>query len=317
MPHSIRNIQSPYVEADFWTQHNSGNPRMCLMVKVTPNEFWVNTDPLGFTSNTRDMTMPGHAGVTFKSAPGMSPTTIEQSLDLATNLELMGIYRAGSFSEAEVMAGKWDFARIEVFTVCWNNVNLGEFVHHDGLTGEFKDYQSHFAVETRGKLSLLVNQVGVETSKRCRVKEFRDAECKHSASQVTIEGTAYNIEQTLTVASVANDGFVLVFTKLAGTANDVPDGFFAPSGKITANTTAVDLGEISREVTASDTEATTITVALRRKFPFTVNIGDTFDLVAGCDHTVDDCKLYGNIINGRFEPYIPNIEQANKIRRAG
>lgn len=313
--HTIRNKQGGHTDADFWTQYGSVNPRQCLMLKITPKDDWaVSNDAVGFTSNSRDMTLPGHAGITFKSTPGISPTLIEQALDSATNVELMGIYRSLSLDQAEVLAGKWDYARCELFVVCWDDTDLGEFLVHDGFTGEFKDYQSYFVTETRGKMAKLSNEVGIATAKRCRVKEFRDAECGHTAAQVTISGTAYNIEQTLTVASITND-FTIVFTKLAGTANDVPANFFA-SGKITANTTTIDLGQISREIYQSAT-ATNITITLRRKFPFTVSIGDTFDLVAGCNRTVEDCMKYSNIINFRGEPYIPGIESANRVNSVG
>lgn len=320
--HTPRNIQSPYVAADFWTQWSSVNPRMVLCIKVTPR---VGT-AVGFTSNTRNMTLPGHVGITFKATPAITPTVVESALDEATNLELTGLYNSDSFDQTELMAGKWNFAEVEVFSVSWDNVNLGEFLHFKGNTGEIKDYQTYFTAEARGKLSRLSNDVNIVTSRFCRVKEFRDSQCGHVASTVTVSGTAYNVTQssvTGTPFSVGDQHFGAIFDTSTWAGNDPTSPNLAAfmlrysNGKITA--TSGDNTGVSREI-AVMTEATGghpyVNITTKRPFPFAIDASTTFDLVMGCNRTIEDCIIYGNIVNRRAEDYIPGIEAANRITSA-
>lgn len=315
MPHETRNHQGSNTDADFWANYSSATPRLATMVKITAREEF-GGDVLGFTSNTRNMTLPGHAGVTFKSAPGIMPDTVEIALDEPVNLEMLGIYTA-DFPRNEVIAGKWNFARVEIFVVCWDDTDLGEWLVCETLTGEIKDYQTHFNTELRGKLSLLSNETGIITQSLCRVRRFGDADCKKNLNTtVTIDGTAYNITQTPVTVSAFDTAnpYQIVFTKLAGTANDPPDDFFR-NGEIIA-LGATDNGELSREIKSSDTQASNIVVNLKRKFPFAVEVGHTFTLIAGCDRTIENCMLYANIINRRAEDWLPGDEAVNRIQSA-
>ena len=313
--HVPRNIQSGYVAADFWAQHDSTTPRMALFVLVTPRaEFGGSSAAIGFTSNTRDMVLPGHSGIIFKSSPAITPTVIESSLDDAANMEITGVYNSDSFLHSDVMAGKWDFAEIEVFTACWDNLDLGEFVRFTGNTGEFKDYQTYFTVECRGFLARLSNDTNKITSALCRCVRFGDDECKKDLDDtVSIDGTDYNITQTLTVASVVSV-YQIVFTKLSGDANNVPDNFFA-DGEITALGSTAN-GSLKREMLSSDTQSSTIVVNLKRRFPFAVSVGQQFTLVAGCDRTLESCVQFENVINRRAEDFVPGIEASNRVGSA-
>ena len=139
--HTPRNIQAPYVANDFWNQWSSVNPRMALFIKVTPSENpYDPRDPIGFTSNSRDMVLPAHPDIVFKSTVGVTPSIVEHKLNDSGTLELTGIYREGIFERRDILAGRWDFASIEVFSACWDNLNLGELVHFRGNLGEFRDF---------------------------------------------------------------------------------------------------------------------------------------------------------------------------------
>jgi uncharacterized phage protein (TIGR02218 family) len=47
-------------------------------------------------------------------------------------------------------------------------------------------------------------------------------------------------------------------------------------------------------------------VALALPMPRTVQVGDTLDIVAGCDKRHDTCKVkFSNIVNRRAEDFIP------------
>lgn len=316
--HEIRNVQSPFTESDFWQKWSSVNPRMTLCVKVTPKSFWSGVSPLGFTSNTRNMTLPGHPGITFQSSPGITPSTVEHSLGEAGNLEMTGIYQSSAFTREDVLAGKWNFASVEVFNVCWDNVNLGEFVQFTGNAGELKDYENYFTAEGLGHIGRLTNDVHKVTQRSCRIREFRNAECGHTASTVTIDGTAYNVTQTGVAGSPGSTIQSLIFDTSTWAGNNPPpcvqgNDLFA-NGKITCKSGANN--GVSREITAAR-EATGgfpyISIFVKRNFPFEITGEETFDLVAGCTRTLEDCRKFGNTINFRGEAFVPGIESANRI----
>lgn len=321
--HSPRNIQTPYTADDFWNNWNSVNPKIALFILVTPKTFWSGVAPVGFTSNTRDMTLPGHPGIVFKSSPAITPTAVEQILDEPENLEMTGIYQTGVFERRDVLAGKWNFATVEVFSASWGNVNLGELVHFSGNTGEVKDYQRYFTTEARGQLSRLSNDVGKVSSRQCRAKEFRDDECKHSSPTVTIGSHEYDIEQANVagVRGIAADSVVfdlsLFAGELPGNYDDLEEYVLLfVNGKITC-VTGENAG-VSREIAAAIPEGgfPSMALYLKRLFPYPIQIGDTFNIVMGCRHILEDCVKYENAVNGRFEAFIPGIESANRIGSA-
>ena len=44
--------------------------------------------------------------------------------------------------------------------------------------------------------------------------------------------------------------------------------------------------------------------------PFTVNTGDNYSMIAGCDKTFETCKTkFSNTINFRGEPYVPGTDR--------
>ena len=71
---------------------------------------------------------------------------------------------------------------------------------------------------------------------------------------------------------------------------------------------------IIREVLYNDDgSAGKIRFSVKRAFPFPIEVGDGFDLKAGCNRTLEDCKKYGNVINFRGEPFIPGFEAMNRV----
>lgn len=310
MPNVIRNIQSGYDADDFWTNYGSSTPRVCVLVKVIPLDRWGGeSNALGFTSNTRNMTMPEHS-IVFKSKVGISPSNIEITLNEATNLEFSGLYQDDAFTREDVLAGKWNGARVEIMVVCWDNVNLGEWLVASLSLGEFKDYESAFTVEARGDLSLLANQPNFVTSKLCRRREFGNATANGCGvdleGTITVEGDDFDLTTVMTVSAVVSDTEI----HFSGSP-DFPSWFFT-SGKMQG--TGGANGEVSREIESATASSGTLTVFLKRKFPFPVVVGQTYTMVAGCDRTRTACVRWGNVVNAWFENDIPGIEKLSVVR---
>lgn len=318
--HEIRNKQGGNTDDDFWTQYGSVNPRMCLCVKITSRpEF--GSDVVAFTSNTRDLTLPGHSGVTFRSTPGIVSTDVESALDEATNLEMTGIYNSDSFEQYEVLARKWDFAEVELFTVCWGDTDLGEFVNFAGNLGEFKDRQIYFTAEGRGPIAQLSNDVNKVTARLCRCKRFGDDECQRDLNDpVEIDGQDIDIIHTSTIdgqagSSILNIASATLDADFLTLDPEFQLGFFR-HGAIEI-TSGINTG-VEREISWNSVVIGPgyIQVFLKRPFPFPFSGGETVQLTAGCDRTIEMCILYENIINRRAEDYTPGIEAANRVPSA-
>ena len=53
---------------------------------------------------------------------------------------------------------------------------------------------------------------------------------------------------------------------------------------------------------------------LKFKFPFNINVGDKFEITAGCDKEFSTCcSKFNNAINFRGEPNIPRNEKILKF----
>lgn len=317
--HTIRNKQGGNTDNDFWAQWSSVNPRMALFIKVIPASETLNISTIGFTSNSRDMTLPGHGALVFKSVVGITPSVVEQKLNEAANMELQGIYADGIFEREQVVNGLWDYAKIEVFSACWDDPDLGELVHFSGTLGDFKDYQLSFTAEARGLISRLSSDAGVVTTRYCRVREFGDAQCGFSDTTLTIDGDPYSIQAVITQARV--DGTsrrtLVVDSSLPGVYIPVDGGDPAPTGFFNNGlmTGTGDNVGVVREILSYENDGGLLTFKLKRPFPIEINDPLDFGFIvkAGCNRTLENCRKYNNVINFRGEPFIPGFEAMNRI----
>src|SRR5437899_10458628 len=80
----------------------------CTCWKVT----LTNSTVLGFTDHDRALTV---AGVTYESMTGYYRTDIAGADDLSVdNLEVQGMLKSLTITDADLHAGIWDFAAIEI-----------------------------------------------------------------------------------------------------------------------------------------------------------------------------------------------------------
>lgn len=315
--HTPRNIQAPNTATDFWNRWSSVNPRMALFIKITPqDEFRKNTerDPIGLTSNTRDMELPGHPSVVFKSAAGMIPSEMAQSFGEASTMEFQGLYSDGIFSAEDILNGSFIDAFVEIFASPWDNPNLGELVFFTGHLGDLEHYGTYFKGEIRGLSAKLSQETGPVTSRNCRVA-FRSTACGHTASTVTIGGNTFNIQYSGTLGGnvIQSTRSFLTVSLTPWPDPIIPQNFFQ-NGKVTIN-------GVTRQIASSTSFAedaipepeVPLILTLKRPFPFTPELGDAVTIIAGCNKRVEDCRKFNNIVNFRGEPYVPGIEVINKV----
>src|SRR5574337_1440406 len=84
----------------------------------------------GFTSVDQDIVF---AGVTYLAATGFTPSAMQSKADLSVaNLEVTGMLDAASITEADLLAGRWDGAAVEIFEVNYRDLTMGRMILRTG-----------------------------------------------------------------------------------------------------------------------------------------------------------------------------------------
>lgn len=74
---------------------------------------------LAFTDHDQDLTVSGQL---YKAAVGYVPSAIQNTTELSPdNMDVTGIIDDAGIKEADLRAGKYDYARVKIFTVDWTN----------------------------------------------------------------------------------------------------------------------------------------------------------------------------------------------------
>ena len=235
----------------------------------------------GFTSHDSDIT---YLGLTYKANTGFTPSAAATSSGLAVDdLEIEGALSAQAIEQAEILAGIWDGAEVWVYQVNYEDLTAGAIVVRRGWIGEISSGTISFKAELRGLTQKLAQQIGQNYSPICRAN-FGDSRCKLDLDNYKVTGA---------LTSVTNEH------QFADTARTEATDYFN-LGLITF-TTGANAG-LSREIKSF--AATVLFCEL--PFPFTVSIGDQYELWRGCDKAFNTCKnTFNNIVNFRGEPYIP------------
>lgn len=235
----------------------------------------------GFTSHDADIE---YLGLTYKANTGFMPSAAATSSGLAVDdLEIEGTLSAQAVEQAEILAGIWDGAEVWVYQVNYEDLTAGAIVIRRGWIGEIRSGTVSFTAEMRGLTQKLAQQIGQNYSPLCRAN-FGDSRCKKDLDDYKVTGT---------LTMVTNEH------EFADTSRTEATNYFN-LGLLTF-TTGLNAG-LSREVKSFD--ATVIFCEL--PFPFTVSVGDQYEMWRGCDKSFATCKnTYNNLINFRGEPYIP------------
>jgi len=241
---------------------------------------------LGFTEHDADIIVDG---VTYKAASGFTPSAIQSTSSLSVdNLDIEGMLDASSITEADIMAGRYDFAEIEIFIVNYDDISMGKLKLRRGWLGEVALAKQQFIAEVRGLTQRLSQTIGELFSPSCRAS-FGDLRCKINPANYTVSGTITAVssnqqftDSERTESSGLYDFGKITFTSGANNGLSMEIKEFLSGGKL----------------------------ALMLPMPYNVNVGDNYTMMQGCDKTLSTCaNQYNNVINFRGEPFVPGIDK--------
>ncbi|MEO0730045.1 MAG: DUF2163 domain-containing protein [Pseudomonadota bacterium] len=244
----------------------------------------------GFTDHDRDLEFDG---TTFEADTGMTAGELKSSLGLSVdNVEVDGAMTSDQLSDADLSAGLFDNASIEVFRVNWTDVNQ-RLLMRSGSLGEVRRADNAFTVEVRGLAHHLQQPRGRLYQYTCDAV-LGDAKC------------GINLSQAPFAASVTVDAIRDAHTVSVVGAETYADGWFARG---MATVTSGDASGTRHEIKVHRSTAAGTDITFWSEPVTPLSVGDTVNLTAGCDKHLETCKSkFANADNFRGFPYIPGSD---------
>lgn len=243
---------------------------------------------LGFTDHDRDLAFEG---IDFRARTGMTARALVQATGLSVdNTEAAGALSDAGLTEADILAGRYDGARLTIWEVDWAAPADRRMLFRGSL-GEITRAGGAFKAELRGLSEALSHGGGRVFGAVCPAV-LGDGACGFDLSL-----PGFSVEAAL--LAVDEGGAVLDLPLL----EDFELGWFAQGRVVVLDGPAEGMvGFIRREERAG---------GLRRLILWAApgiapRPGDRLRLEAGCDKRFETCRLkFANQVNFRGFPHVP------------
>ncbi len=240
---------------------------------------------MGFTDHDKDIIFES---VTYKAASGFNATGVQYKADFSVdNLDIEGMLTSDDIKEADILAGKYDYAEVHIFIVNFENLAHEDLFVKRGWLGEVRVKRSQFVAELRGLSQKLSQTIGRQFLPACDAI-LGDTRCGVNLASFTF---------TSSITSVTDR------SRFKATGLAQADNYFT-GGEIQF-TSGLNNG-LKMEIK----EYLSKEIALVLPMPNTISVGNTFSIKAGCDKTHETCKAkFSNLINFRGFPNIPGMDK--------
>jgi len=257
---------------------------LCNAWRVTRRDGVV----MGFTDHDRDLSF---GGLAYLAASGFEASETEDGNGLsAEGGDVSGGFSADAIRAEDLSAGRYDGAKVEVFTVNWQDPSQRLLLRTAEL-GEVRREGGLFRVELRRLTHRLDQMRGRIYARQCDAV-FGDARCGISLAAYKAIATVTAVRDDMHVEVSGLSGFaerffrygVLSFTSGAakGLSADVED---------------------HRRLEGADELTLWLPMAAE------IAVGDTLEVTAGCDKRFSTCKAkFGNGLNFQGFPHIPGSD---------
>ncbi len=256
---------------------------LCFCWKLVRNDAVV----LGFTDHDEKLAFDG---ADYEALAGFEASAAEAMLGLSIDTqEVAGIFSSNLLREDDLIAGRYDNARIETWLVNWQSVEERELLRV-GYMGEITREDGKFIAEFRS----LSNQLD-QTSGRLFMP-LCDAVLGDDKCGIDLQLPAFSASSNITEVQNA---LTISASGLAGFS----DNWFA-RGHLKW-TSGANQG-LAVEVTGNRTDDGGMQLQIWKPMPFDLQPGDTFTLTAGCNKCFEACKSkFANALNFRGFPHMP------------
>lgn len=258
-----------------------------------------------FTSHDQNLTIGGdvyRSDISFTASQGQVKAGL--SVD---NAELAMPLATGGITKADVLAGLFYRAELDVFWCNWDDLTMG--VMYEAKTwflGKATLKENRVTFEVRSLSSLLASSVIDVITPDCPY-QFGLDDGYRSFCPANIGESAGAYETTGTVESVDGTEPQRIFT----------DASFADSGSDELYEYGVvrwDTGNNAGYQMEVETCSAVGEITLLLNMPFDIEVGDTFTIWKGCDKTFDTCKAFGFGDDFGGYPNVPSQDEALQYR---
>lgn len=286
------NFTGGYSASDLITHNSKSTLSLCACIHLVSE---VTAQVVAITSWSSDLTsVPGYAGVTFKSTSGVAASKVEHSEGARpANMEGDIFLLTASVSEADILAGVWVHATGTIFVTNYDALNMGQLEMIKGPISQIVQRFPLASVEFQSWSSALSRMIGTVTRPEC-ANRFCDSNCTLNLATYTKTGTLTSV----TSASVFTD-----------TARTEADGEFDNGEFVFTSGSNAGLPFRTIDTWASDTWT------LRQPFPYVPQVGDAYSAVIGCRKrfSADCITRFANAENFKGWPHVPTPEQLLKL----
>lgn len=271
-----------HIDEAFAARLAAGATRLCACWRFTRGDGEV----FGATDHDRALAFEG---VTFAPAAGLAGATFESSSGLAPGrCAAEGAVSLDFVSEADIDAGVWDGAQVDVWRVDWEAPEHRVMIW-SGRLSEISRQGAAFSAELVSLKADLERRIGRVYSRSC------DAEVGDVRCGVDLTDGAFRAEGVVSDVIGAQ-------RFLASGLDGVEHAWF--TGGVLTWTDGANAGRAARVLRHAGSE-----IELARAPRFAVAEGDTFAVTAGCDKSFAMCGArFANRVNFRGFPHMPGPE---------
>lgn len=284
-----------FIEPGLEAHIASGSTTLCWCWRLTRRDGVA----MGFTDHDCDIQFDG---TVFEAAGGFSASEIKDAVGLSVdNLDVTSALSSDRLVEADLAAGLYDDARVEIFRVNWQAPDQYVLMRAGSL-GEVRRAGLTFAAEVRGLAHYLQQPKGRLFQYTCDA-DLGDVRCGTDASD-----PAYRASGALLEISSASNFSV---NGLDGYQND---WFTRGVIEFTSGLAAGQRVEIKRHTHIGGV----VTIELWQPARGPLSSGQTFVVTAGCDKHLSTCRdKFANSVNHRGFPHMPGNDFVTSYFRSG
>lgn len=255
---------------------------VCLCLKVVR----ADGQTFGYTSLDRALMVGG-----LEYIPGFSASSLSSSEAMSVDNMELTILPDDLLPAEDLVAGLWNNAFFEIFSVNWEDLTQGTDVLKRGHTGELSVRNGQYVLEFRSLVQALQQTQGAVTQKTCRAR-LGDAQCRVDLDPYTVTGTIDAVDSRI------------VFSDAARVE---ADDWFA-EGIITF--TSGECAGYRQKIKVFAAGVFTVSLPM----PFNVAVGDAYSVVAGCrKRLLEDCRdKFDNVLNFQGEPHLPGVDAISR-----
>jgi uncharacterized phage protein (TIGR02218 family) len=263
---------------------DTGATTLCWCWRITRNDGV----KLGFTDHDRDLAFDG---TSFEAASGFTGTEISGAVGLNVDaLDVEGALKSERLNEADLVAGLYDNALIEIYRVNWAEPDERVLMRYGNL-GEVSRSRHHFKCEIRGLAHELQQPKGRIVQFGCDA-DLGDARCK-----IELDQPAFSSEGVVASVDASPRQF-------GASGLEAFDNNWFTRGLITWLTGA-NAGR-KAEVKVHSKGAGGVSIGLWQRMSEPIAEGDSFRIAAGCDKQFSTCRAkFANAANFRGFPHVP------------